>query len=153
MKRKESGQSLAEIALLLPVFLLAVMMIADIGRAVFYYGVVYNAAREGARAGIINSTPTTVASTDVANAARHLANGILNGLNENDCPASTNGKEKIKSRVYPVAVTYSNAYSAIEVTVCYEFKAATPFLGRLTGSPENNIFLRSQATMRLEQQN
>jgi len=143
MKRRESGQGLVEFALLLPAFILAVMMIVDIGRAVYYYSVVYNAAREGARAGVIDQSPSNIEA-----AAEHLASGILAGDNPNNCGST---KKKITSQVVTVTGTYLESYDAIEVTVCYEFTAATPFLGRLTGSPGNNIALRSKATMQLEQ--
>lgn len=151
MKRRELGQGLAEFGLLLPVFLLVAMMIIDVGRVVYYYSVVYNAAREGARVGVIDFD-----QNKITNAARHLASGILDGQNitQRPCLNTTPTTAKIESREYTVTGTYLEAYEAVEVAVCYEFRAATPFLGLITGSPGNNtIFLKSRATMRLEQQN
>ena len=52
------GQALAETALILPVFLLILMGIFDLGRAVFAYTAVGNAAREGARVATVNQIPT-----------------------------------------------------------------------------------------------
>jgi len=135
--RREKGQSLAEFGLLLPVFLLAVMMIVDIGRAVYYYSVIYNAAREGARRGVIDMNLTTD-DPDVEAAAIRLSGGLLKGTN-------------VWSQVVSLVGPSNKAYRAIEVTVSYQFTAATPFLARLTGSPSNSIFLRSRATMQLEQ--
>ena len=48
------GQSLVEIAILLPLLLLIFMLMLDLGRAVYYYSVIHNAAREGARYGVIH---------------------------------------------------------------------------------------------------
>lgn len=48
------GQSLVEMALILPLFLLVVISIFDLGRAVFAYNTLTNAAREGARFAIVN---------------------------------------------------------------------------------------------------
>ena len=50
------GQSLIEMALLLPVMLLLSVVAIDLGRGVYYYSAIYNAAREGARYGIIDPT-------------------------------------------------------------------------------------------------
>ena len=49
-----SGQSLVEFALVLPLFLVLVMGVCDLGLAVFSYNAVTNAAREGARLAIVN---------------------------------------------------------------------------------------------------
>lgn len=55
------GQSLAEFALVLPVFLLILMALFDVGRAVFAYNGLTNAVREGARLAIVNQDKTLVA--------------------------------------------------------------------------------------------
>ena len=46
---KARGQALAEFALALPVFLLIMLALFDVGRVVFVYNGLTNAAREGAR--------------------------------------------------------------------------------------------------------
>lgn len=51
--KKASGQSLVEFALLLPLLLVLVMGLFEIGRAVFYYSAINNAAREGTRIAIV----------------------------------------------------------------------------------------------------
>lgn len=48
------GQELLEYALMLPLFLILVMGIFDLGRAVYYYSVMNNSVREGARYGSIH---------------------------------------------------------------------------------------------------
>jgi len=52
LKRLERGQELVEFALVLILFLVVLMVIFDMGRAVYYYSTIHNAAREGARHGI-----------------------------------------------------------------------------------------------------
>jgi Flp pilus assembly protein TadG len=54
-RRKSSGQTLVEFALLLPLFLLIVMALFELGRFVFYYSVLNNAVREGTRTAIVQS--------------------------------------------------------------------------------------------------
>ena len=51
--KKASGQSLVEFALLLPLLMVLVMGLFEIGRAVFYYSALNNAAREGTRVAIV----------------------------------------------------------------------------------------------------
>jgi Flp pilus assembly protein TadG len=51
---RRSGQALVEFALLIPVFLLILVSLFDLGRAVFAYNTLTNAAREGARLAIVN---------------------------------------------------------------------------------------------------
>jgi Flp pilus assembly protein TadG len=62
---RKNGQSLVEMALLLPVLLLLSVAAIDFGRGIYYYSAIYNAAREGARYGIIDPTDTTGIETAV----------------------------------------------------------------------------------------
>ncbi len=55
------GQALTEFAIVLPVFLLIVLALFDIGRAVFIYNGLTNAAREGARLAIVNQDTALIA--------------------------------------------------------------------------------------------
>src|SRR6186997_1081490 len=56
------GQALVEFALVIPLFVLFLVAIFDLGRAVFAYNTLTNAAREGARTAIVNQyTPTIIA--------------------------------------------------------------------------------------------
>jgi Flp pilus assembly protein TadG len=51
---KSRGQALLEFALVIPIFLLIMVALFDLGRAVFAYNTLTNAAREGARLAIVN---------------------------------------------------------------------------------------------------
>ena len=60
--RREHGQGLTEFALVIPIFLLIIIALFDLGRAVFAYNTLTNAAREGARIAIVNQyTPSIIA--------------------------------------------------------------------------------------------
>src|SRR6187551_3611775 len=60
--RRDRGQALMEFALVIPVFLLILVALFDLGRAVFAYNTLTNAAREGARIAIVNQyKPSIVA--------------------------------------------------------------------------------------------
>ena len=69
---KSRGQSLVEFALVLPLFLLLVFGIMDLGLAVLSYNSITNAAREGVRLAIVNQDATNVTSkaTSQARVAR-----------------------------------------------------------------------------------
>jgi Flp pilus assembly protein TadG len=54
------GQALVEFALVIPLFLLIVVGLFDLGRAVFAYNTLTNAAREGARMAIVNQDVPTI---------------------------------------------------------------------------------------------
>ena len=53
-RRGQAGQALTEFAFVLPVFILVMVGLFDLGRAVFSYNTITNAAREGARLAIVN---------------------------------------------------------------------------------------------------
>ncbi len=52
--RKGRGQAVVEFALVIPIFLLLLVGLFDLGRAVFAFNSLTNAAREGARMAIVN---------------------------------------------------------------------------------------------------
>ena len=53
-RRRSRGQSLVEFALIFPIIVLLVVGFVEIGRAVFAYNTIANAARQGARVAIVN---------------------------------------------------------------------------------------------------
>ncbi|MEO5964512.1 MAG: TadE family protein [Candidatus Limnocylindrales bacterium] len=61
-RRRSAGQAMVEFALVIPIFLLLLTALFDMGRAVFAYNTLTNAAREGARIAIVNQdVPTIIA--------------------------------------------------------------------------------------------
>jgi Flp pilus assembly protein TadG len=136
MRRKQiiSGQGLVEFALLLPVFLLMIMIAVDLSRAAYYYSAVYNAAREGARYGVVHWNDASRVN-DTINEARRLAAGLGDDLVVTPAFLDTDG---------------DGSSDVVQVTVTYSFETATPILSMLLGSATQSLTLRSQATMQLE---
>jgi Flp pilus assembly protein TadG len=66
---RQGGQALVEFALIIPVFLLIFISLFDVGRAVFAYNSVTNAAREGARLAIVNQGTTAIQQRAIAQTA------------------------------------------------------------------------------------
>lgn len=123
-RRMQRGQDLAEYALALPVVLLLVMGILDLGRVVYTYSTVHNAVRDGARYGIINSGDFAGIETVVRDKAV--------GLDQTD-----------------LTVTISQPDSeTIRVQASYQFLLVSPIAGALMGS--NQWQVGSQSTMRVE---
>ncbi|MGI8830387.1 MAG: TadE/TadG family type IV pilus assembly protein [Candidatus Limnocylindria bacterium] len=60
MKRTSRAQALVEFALIVPIFLLVVVGLFDMGRAVFYYSTISNASREAVRLGIVDQNQTKI---------------------------------------------------------------------------------------------
>ncbi len=58
--RQSRGQALVEFALVIPIFLLVLVALFDLGRAVFAYNTITNAAREGARIAIVNQDVSSI---------------------------------------------------------------------------------------------
>jgi Flp pilus assembly protein TadG len=134
MNKKPSlkGQTLVEFALLLPILLLLSVVVFDLGRAVYYYSAIHNAAREGARYGTTN--PNDVFG--MRNTTVNYAIGV--GLNIANVTAGPGPNQIVGSFPNPT----------VRVSVNYSFSPATPLVANLL--PGGQITLRSQATMRTE---
>jgi Flp pilus assembly protein TadG len=60
LRRPPKGQSLVEFALILPLLIILLVGVIDVGRLVFAYNNANNAAREAGRTAIVNQTPATI---------------------------------------------------------------------------------------------
>lgn len=121
-RRRQSGQSTVELALLLPVvvlLLLAVLQVGLLGRDVL---LVAHASREAARAAAVDADP---------GAARRAALAS-SGLDDDRLEVGVRGRDGPGSRV--------------EVVVAYRAPTAVPIVGRLLGDRT----LRARVTMRVE---
>ena len=122
--RQQRGATLVEYALVIPIFLLLVIGILEFGRAIFTYNTLANAAREGARYGIIHPGDTA----GVENAARALATGLDGTL-------------------LTVSTTWSSGTVRVQVT-CTLNLLTGPFIEAVGGTP--TIPLQAVSTMHLE---
>lgn len=129
LNRDRRGQTLVEFALILPIFLLMLMGILDLGRAVYYSSTLSNVARETARDGIVDQTcanlnaraaQRAVGMANVAVEIEFLDTGTEAFIA--DCPLV--GGELLQD-------FYGDL---IHVTVDYDYRAATPIIGNLVGT-------------------
>ena len=121
----ESGQDLIEFALILPLLLLLLLGIMEFGVAVFTYNTVANAAREGARYGIIH--PADDAAIEAA--TRMLTTGLDQG--ELDIAVARPGADTIQ----------------VDVTYVHHFMT-TPFIVALGG--DGTLTMHTVSTMNIE---
>lgn len=108
----ENGQSLVELALALPLLLVIVLGLGDLGRAFYYSSVIANAAREGASYASAHASTATAAEI-----ASHVCNetGFVAYSPAADCPGLA------------VSATYGGGADAV-VTVTYDFDFLSAYL-------------------------
>ena len=109
------GQTLVEFALIIPVLLLLVMGILDLGRAVAAYNSVSNAARSAARVAVVDQNPDVV---------RAAAADEAFGLDPIDVEFDPNANSDD-----PCVLQVCE----VEVSVSYDYVAATPIIGAIVG--------------------
>lgn len=130
--RQDHGQDLVEYALIFPLLMLLIFGIVEFGILFFKYNTIANAAREGARAGIIAVTATCDQScidAKVVAATKALAVGL-------------------NPTTLSITVTHPSV-GKIKVTVSYATSLITgPLIAGVGGS--GVITLQSVATMKTE---
>ena len=124
--RAEGGQALVEFALVVPLLILILMGIFDLGWAVYAKNTITDAAREGARTGIVLSATDAQITSRVRAAAPSLSN-----LQVTIVPATT--------RTYGQPIT---------VTVVYTYVPITPLIGQIVTG--NGLRLQGTSSMNVE---
>lgn len=110
-RRNEAGQSLAEFALVIPVFLVLVLGMFDFGRVVWANSALSNAAREGARYAIVRGgSPTSRCPVGPPSGIV-----VIPGATSS-CPYPSPSKQGIVTTVLEHAIA---AGSNVRVDVCY----------------------------------
>lgn len=140
-RTERRGQSLVEFALILPVFILLLVGLFDLGRAVYGYNTVSNASREAARVAIVDQTFATIK-------ARAVGGSVALGVTANDVDVAFKNQD-LTTMTAPCNVTPVPTGCIAEVTVNYSYAPATPIIGNLIG----NITISSTARMPVERTN
>jgi len=123
-RENQGGQTLTEFALVIPLVVLIFLGLFDLGRAVYAYTTISNAAREAARVLIVDQSQTGgvfAAQTEAAGSA--IALGIAPGavgvsFRSPDLSTSCNAR---------------TIGCVAEVTVPYSYTAITPVISQLVG--------------------
>lgn len=141
LQKSTRGQSLLEFGLIIMALLLLVVGILDLGRVIYTYSVIFNAAREGARYAILSDAESLDSAGITSAAKQHIV-----GLDPANVHVTVTAladtadldEDGITDEVLQVRVTVTTSFSAVT-------PLTIPFLGS-----SNMITLRSSSTMRLE---
>ena len=136
--RLKSGQSLLEFALLLPIFLMLIMGLFDIGRAVFYYSTLNTAVREGTRFAVVQSycdykSNPGACTGSILDSYPLNCNSAISLANNNIC-------NEIRDKFFNIAdlnsstitinhLTSATADPQINIRIEFLFRPITPGLG------------------------
>jgi hypothetical protein len=153
-RRRERSQTMTEFALVIPVLLLMIFGILDLGRLFYAYATISNAANEGARTAAHTSLPGQIAmpdNTEVLAAVRSRSAGVP--LSFGACPngpVTSSGVPDGAARVFITApageamnapggqpassaggcsaVVPASGHVPLRVTIVHRFQPATPLL-------------------------
>lgn len=137
MKRqrgKNRGQDLVEFAILIPILIMSLLMIVDLGRVTYAYSVIFNAAREGTRYASVHFDNAATRSAETTTYIHDRIPGLDPGLLSvvfNWVNNPTFGE--------PDRVT---------IVLSYPFDPITPFIAGILGA--DPFIIGTQATMNLE---
>jgi Flp pilus assembly protein TadG len=138
----ERGQSLVEFALLLPLLVLMIFGILDLGRGVYAYTTIDSAARQGARVASVNQIETSVdcdESRPVENPAdphwsiKTCAANSATGLGVTTAQVTVSYFPPPGNPLLTCSPTLHVGCIA-RVTVEHAFRPATPIVGNLIGT-------------------
>jgi Flp pilus assembly protein TadG len=125
--KSEKGQSLVEFSLVLPILLLLLFGIVDLGRAFHVYLTMDHAGREAARAASIGKDDATIKNTAV-----HFGESI--------------GIKFDQVGIDPEVTRTSG--DEVEITIVYPFKFLTPIVNNIEDL--DPLTLTDKTTMRVE---
>jgi Flp pilus assembly protein TadG len=141
MRRRKSsrGQALVEFALVLPVFLLMMMAVFDLGRMIYMYNGVAEAARELARVTSVHpGTPGALGSTPETAAVLAAQKGLVPNLgNPTFTCVDIDGSS--------IAAT-CKAGMQVRVVLIAPYAPITPILSMI-----GNVSLKSSSTFSIQQ--
>lgn len=118
----QSGQGLLEFALVMPVLLLALLGLLDVGRGIFTYNSVSEAARNGARVAIVNQIAADICAVG---AERAIGLGLPTG-----CVASNAAGVTVSQGA---GCSPMKLNCMISVTAKYDFVPITPVVAQILG--------------------
>lgn len=133
--KAERGQSMVEFALIVPVFVLILIGLLDVGRAVYASNAINNAARQAARLAIVDQTPQHIRARAAAAAVGVgiTEASVVVDFRKVETPDDEGSCDAFVADGNPDATTVGFSRCLAVVTVPYTYQAATPLLGNLIG--------------------
>lgn len=125
------GQSLVEFALVFPIAILVLMAVFDVGRAVFAYNGLTNAAREGARMAAVNQDPAKIKQRVQA---MTFGTGVTNLASANFVRFHRDGPNLTTPTSNPVCPSGTMAIGCVAIVLAEsDWRAITPVIGQIIG--------------------
>lgn len=121
-RRGHRGQTLVEFALILPIFVLVLVGIFDFGRGVYAYNTISNASREAVRIGIVDQ-----------NVGRLQAEAVKASVALGAVPGDVD-VAFLTPDLQGTCVSPADIGCVVEITVHYQYNAATPIISNLVGT-------------------
>lgn len=128
-RTKSRGQSLVEFALVFPIAILLLVAVFDVGRAVFAYNGLTNAAREGARLAAVNQDPALIKQRVQE---MTFGTGVTNLADPNFVRFFKETPNLTTPTSNPVCTTMAVGCVAIVVAES-DWRAITPVIGQIIG--------------------
>lgn len=148
MRRSEGGVAAVEFALVLPLLLIVIIGTIDFGFMVYDKAMISNAAREGARAGIVLRNPRLSKAEIETVATNYCRDNLITLIGNTTCRATAVVPNPIRSQA---AAPPDSPNSRLEVTVEYEYQG--PIVSLVSLIPGASLTLgtmRSTAEMKYE---
>jgi hypothetical protein len=131
---RTAGQSLVEFALVLPVFLLLLFGLIDIGRYVFTVNALSQAAREGARFGSVASWAAACSETRQACIQRETL-GRMAGVRTDATTVEVTCRRYAAGKLADAPVSGCHSNDLLGVRLSMRFQVLTPLIGQVLGEP------------------
>jgi hypothetical protein len=127
----DRGQSLVEFALVFPIAMLVLMAVFDVGRAVFVYNGLTNAAREGARLAAVNQDEVMIGQRVTS---MTFGSGVTNLSDPDFVRFHREGPNLATPTSNPVCPTGDIAVGCVAIVNAEsDWSAITPIIGQIMG--------------------
>jgi Flp pilus assembly protein TadG len=150
LRRRTRGQALVEFALVLPIFILLLVGVFDLGRAVYVFSTVNNAAREAVRLAIVDQNCDAIGQKAQQHAASVDVSWSYDGSLTPAAACDATGEDIHIQFLQPdysgadafaddcdpgqAAPNGPRSSCVAQVTVEYSYTAATPIIGNILGT-------------------
>jgi Flp pilus assembly protein TadG len=129
LHRRRRGQTLVEFALVFPIFVMLLLGVFDIGRAVFAYNEITNAAREAVRTAIVNQDTASIQERIVSQTSGTTVSQCVAFIEPTSTfPTCNKGTQSPSD---PCAVLKVGCIAHVEVWT--DYTAITPIIGNFLG--------------------
>ena len=156
-RQRSRGQALVEFALVAPIFFLMIFAIIEGGRFIFYYEMLNNATREGARYAIIhgsNASPSSgpaapgttsadPAGNNVIDAARSAAIGMVSSAQLNADPPAWWDCASTPPNPGDASTGNNRRGQCVTVFLSYSYTTILPILPPITISAESSLVINN----------